>query len=96
MSTTDVAETTAPILHLRGPILLGAEEEQGGAWVVGGRIHHEKPELPAGAEVREIDGFVLPGLADLHCHLGIADGGGAPPWPRRASRPSSTATQGCC
>ena len=76
MSTTDVAETTAPILHLRGPILLGAEEEQGGAWVVGGRIHHEKPELPAGAEVREIDGFVLPGLADLHCHLGIADGGG--------------------
>ena len=39
MSTTDVAETTAPILHLRGPILLGAEEEQGGAWVVGGRIH---------------------------------------------------------
>ena len=76
MSPTDVAETTAPILHLRGPILLGAEEEQGGAWVVGGRIHHEKPELPAGAEVREIDGFVLPGLADLHCHLGIADGGG--------------------
>ena len=76
MSPTDVAETTAPILHLRGPILLGAEEELDGAWVVGGRIHHEKPELPAGAEVREIEGFVLPGLADLHCHLGIADGGG--------------------
>lgn len=69
-------DATAPILHLRGPILLGPEEELPGAWVVDGRIHHEKPELPAGAEVREIDGFVVPGLADLHCHLGIADGGG--------------------
>ena len=76
MSTADVAETTAPILHLRGPILLGPEEELAEAWVAGGVIHHEKPELPAGAEVREIDGIVVPGLADLHCHLGIADGGG--------------------
>ena len=76
MSTTDVAEAAAPILHLRGPILLGPEEELAGAWVAGGVIHHEKPELPSGAEVSEIDGFVVPGLADLHCHLGIADGGG--------------------
>ena len=53
MSSTDVTETTAPILHLRGPILLGAEEELDGAWVVGGRIHHEKPELPAGAGAKE-------------------------------------------
>lgn len=76
MSTADVAETTAPILHLRGPILLGPEEELAEAWVADGVIHHEKPELPAGTEVREIDGIVVPGLADLHCHLGIADGGG--------------------
>ena len=76
MSTADVAETTAPILHLRGPILLGPEEELAEALVAGGVIHHEKPELPAGTEVREIDGIVVPGLADLHCHLGIADGGG--------------------
>src|SRR5690606_26209624 len=76
MCTIDVAGATAPILHLRGPILLGPEEELSGAWVAGGRIRHEKPELPSGAEVLEIDGFVVPGLADLHCHLGIADGGG--------------------
>lgn len=76
MSTAAAADAPAPILHLRGPILLGAEEERVGAWVVGGRIHHEKPELPAGAEVLEVDGHVVPGLADLHCHLGIADGGG--------------------
>ncbi|MEE1618882.1 amidohydrolase family protein [Brachybacterium sp. J153] len=66
----------APILHLRGPVLIGPEEELDGAWVVDGAIRHERPELPAGAEVREIDGFVVPGLADLHCHLGIGDGGG--------------------
>lgn len=70
------AAVTAPILHLRGPVLLGPEEELAGAWVVEGRIHHDKPELPAGTEVRELEGFVVPGLADLHCHLGIADGGG--------------------
>jgi imidazolonepropionase-like amidohydrolase len=78
MSTTDVADTDAdaPILHLRGPILLGPEEELSEAWVAGGAIHHEKPELPAGTEIQEVDGFAVPGLADLHCHLGIADGGG--------------------
>lgn len=74
----DIAALTAaaPVLHLRGPILLGPEEELAEAWVLGGRIHHARPELPAGAEVLEIEGFVVPGLADLHCHIGIGDGGG--------------------
>lgn len=66
----------APILHLSGPVLVDEHTEIPEAWVVGGRIHHERPELPAGAEVRRIGGFVVPGLADLHCHLGIGDGGG--------------------
>lgn len=65
----------APVLRLTGPILLGPEQEVGGAWVVGGRIHHQRPELRAGAEIRELDGFVVPGLADLHCHLGIGHDG---------------------
>lgn len=65
-----------PVLRLTGPLLLGPEQEILGAWVVGGRIHHERPELPAGVEIRELDGVVVPGLADLHCHLGIGDGGG--------------------
>ncbi|GAA1488595.1 amidohydrolase family protein [Brachybacterium sacelli] len=67
--------STSSVLHLRGPILLGPEQEIPEAWVVGGRMHHERPELPAGTEIRELDGFVLPGLADLHCHLGIGDDG---------------------
>ena len=31
----------APILHLRGPVLIGPEEELDGAWVVDGAIRHE-------------------------------------------------------
>src|SRR5690625_5536065 len=63
-----------PVLHLRGPLLVGPQQEIDEAWVVGGRLHHLRPELPAGTELLEIDGFVVPGLADLHCHLGIKIG----------------------
>ncbi|WP_152353614.1 amidohydrolase family protein [Brachybacterium subflavum] len=74
----DRAEATgSPVLHLTGPILLGPEQEVAEAWVAGGRIHHEKPDLPAGTGIEQIDGFVLPGLADLHCHVGISDEGTA-------------------
>ena len=68
--------TPAPVLHLTGPILLSETEELPEAWVVDGVIRHQRPDLPAGTEVRTLDGYVVPGLADLHCHLGIADGGG--------------------
>ncbi|MDN5601231.1 MAG: amidohydrolase family protein [Brachybacterium sp.] len=66
----------APVLHLRGPVLLGPDQEIPEAWVVDGRIRHQRPELLTGTEIREIDGYVVAGLADLHCHLGIGDGGG--------------------
>jgi len=64
-----------PVLHLTGPVLLGPEEEIGEAWVAAGRIWHERPELPATTEVVELAGVVVPGLADLHCHVGIGDDG---------------------
>lgn len=72
--STAVTESTT-VLRLTGPVLLGPEQEISGAWVAGGRIHHERPDLAAGVEIREVDGFVVPGLADLHCHLGIGDDG---------------------
>lgn len=65
----------APVLHLTGPILLGPEQEIDEAWVHQGRIHHQRPDLPVGIEIRMLDGYVVPGLADLHCHLGISDEG---------------------
>ncbi|MGP5033519.1 amidohydrolase family protein [Brachybacterium alimentarium] len=75
MSATTADPRTSPVLHLRGPILLGPEQELSEAWVAEGRIHHQRPDLAAGTEIQEIDGVVVPGLADLHCHLGIGDGG---------------------
>lgn len=62
-------------VHLTGAVLLGPEHELREAWVVDGRIRHERPQLPAGTEVISLDGVTAPGLADLHCHIGIGDDG---------------------
>lgn len=70
------AAPASTVLHLTGPVLVDETTEVTEAWVVDGRIRHERPDLPPGTEVRRIDGYAVPGLADLHCHLGIADGGG--------------------
>ncbi len=59
-------------LHLRGPVLLDDERVAGQAWVVGDRITFERPAEPVDGE---LDGWVLPGLVDVHCHVGLAAGG---------------------
>jgi imidazolonepropionase-like amidohydrolase len=64
--------TPAPALHLSGVVL--PEGEHRDLWVTGGRITSEP--VP-GAETVSRGGFVLPGLVDAHCHVGIATGGSA-------------------
>ena len=59
------------MLHLSGVLL--PEGEQRDLWVREGRITFERV---AGAETVSRGGFVLPGLVDAHCHVGIARGGG--------------------
>jgi imidazolonepropionase-like amidohydrolase len=49
------------------------EGEHRDLWVRGGRITFEP--VP-GAETVSRDGFVLPGLVDAHCHVGVVRGGG--------------------
>jgi imidazolonepropionase-like amidohydrolase len=61
---------TAPVLHLQGEILVGPEEVRPDAWVVGGRLTFERP-TSAGSDVQTLRGFVLPGLVDAHCHVGL-------------------------
>ena len=63
-----------PVLHLRGPVLVGPQEVVGEAWVVGGRLTFERPggEL----DVTRVDGWVVPGLVDAHCHVGLGPDGG--------------------
>jgi imidazolonepropionase-like amidohydrolase len=61
------------VLQLRGPILIGPDETVDQAWVIGGRISFAAPS--GGTEVQAVDGWVLPGLVDAHCHVGLAEGG---------------------
>ena len=65
-------------LHLRGVFL--PEEEERDAWIVGGRLTFTRPTGEA-ATVAD-GGWVLPGLVDAHCHVGLAPDGFYPD-PRR-------------
>ncbi len=62
------------VLHLSGPVLVGPDEVRSEAWVVGGRLTFERPSAP-GLEVDTLPGWVLPGLVDAHCHIGLAKEG---------------------
>jgi imidazolonepropionase-like amidohydrolase len=56
-------------LHVRGTVL--PDDEVRDLWLVGDRI---TVEPVAEAETISDGGFVVPGLVDAHCHLGIAYG----------------------
>lgn len=63
----------APVLHLTGPVVLDDDRVVGQAWVVGGRITFARPS--GGGDVTTLPGWVVPGLVDVHCHIGLgADG----------------------
>jgi imidazolonepropionase-like amidohydrolase len=66
-----VTTPALPPLHLSGVLLPQGEHRD--LWVRDGRITFEP--VP-GAETVSRGGFVLPGLVDAHCHVGIARGGG--------------------
>lgn len=65
-----VADMTATVLHLQGPVLVGPDDVREQAWVVGGRLTFERPTA-AGADSQTLRGWVLPGLVDAHCHVGL-------------------------
>jgi imidazolonepropionase-like amidohydrolase len=56
-------------LHVRGTVLPDAEVRD--IWLVGDRVTFEPV---AGAETISDGGWIVPGLVDAHCHLGIAYG----------------------
>jgi imidazolonepropionase-like amidohydrolase len=58
------------VLHIRGRILAGPDESDvtGELWVVGGRITFTRPAATAATT---LTGWVLPGLVDAHCHVGL-------------------------
>ena len=63
-----VASMTA--LRFRGPVLPDGEARE--LYVVDGRVTYEKQ---AGAETGG-EGWIVPGLVDAHCHVGLDENGG--------------------
>ncbi|TDE14150.1 amidohydrolase family protein [Jiangella asiatica] len=64
--------TTAPALHVRGVALPDGEHHD--LWVRDGAVTYES--VPGAETVAT--GWVLPGLVDLHCHVGLAANGVVP------------------
>ncbi len=62
------------VLHLVGSVLVGPDDVRPEVWVVGGLLTYAAPL--GGHDVTTIRGWVLPGLVDAHCHVGL-DGHGA-------------------
>lgn len=60
------------IVHITGRVLVGPGPDtdiRDELWVVGGRITFHRP--PTAREVTTVSGWVLPGLVDAHCHVGL-------------------------
>ena len=57
-------------LRVRGVVLPDAEPRE--VYVVGGRVTYEPS---AGAQTLSDDGWLVPGLVDAHCHVGLGPDG---------------------
>ncbi|MFB7290329.1 amidohydrolase family protein [Actinacidiphila glaucinigra] len=65
-----MADREAPqALHVKGRILAGPQDVRDELWVVGGRVTYERPAGPR--DLTTVEGWVLPGLVDAHCHVGL-------------------------
>jgi imidazolonepropionase-like amidohydrolase len=65
-------------LHVTGHVLLDGDREVGEIWVRDGRISLLRP-TPQGSPATRLEGWVLPGLVDVHCHIGLDAGGATDP-----------------
>ena len=62
----------ARIIEFSGPVLAGPDQERHGLWAVDGRLTFDRPLERADVV---LDGWVLPGFVDAHCHIGLGPGG---------------------
>jgi imidazolonepropionase-like amidohydrolase len=60
------------VLHVAGAVLAGPDDVHSELWVVGGRVTYARPPGVAADGVTTVRGWVLPGLVDAHCHVGLA------------------------
>lgn len=66
----------ADIIYFRGPVLTAPDRVRHGLWSVDGKLTFSRPAAPP---ARELDGWVLPGFADAHCHIGLGPAGPVEP-----------------
>ena len=66
--------SVAPVLHVKGRILVGPQEVRDEIWVVDGVVSWTPPADTT--TVQSVTGYVLPGLVDAHCHVGLEAHGG--------------------
>jgi len=59
------------VWHLPGPVLSTDGQWREDAWIDEGRITYRAPS----ARAEQIPGWVVPGLVDVHCHIGLDSGG---------------------
>src|ERR1700730_6176869 len=59
----------AGVLHIKGRVLVGPEDVRDELWVGDGRVTSDRPVRAE--DVRTVTGWVLPGLVDAHCHVGL-------------------------
>ena len=63
------------IIEFSGTVLTAPGTEQHGLWSVDGVLTFRRP---AAAPDLVLDGWVIPGLVDAHCHIGLRPGGDVP------------------
>ncbi len=69
---------SAPVLHVRGQVLVGPDETVDELWVLDGKVTFTAPTSRYAADVQTLQGWVLPGLVDAHCHVGLGQHGEVP------------------
>lgn len=62
----------AGIIEFSGTALTGPDRELRGLWSVGGRLTFNRPAVRPDVV---LDGWVIPGFVDAHCHIGLGPGG---------------------
>jgi imidazolonepropionase-like amidohydrolase len=69
-----VSEPIDDVLHLRGVFL--PDEQERDAWLVDGVLTFER--YRGAAQTIASGGWIIPGLVDMHCHVGLSPAGHSP------------------